>query len=106
MMLFATVACLALTGYIAWHRVPDSLAARKIEQTVQSPMSERRLVPYLIGATKEEATKLLKREGFEVGTVSVVAVPNREQRGKVDSQHPMQGSSAKPGSSVDLLIAE
>jgi serine/threonine-protein kinase len=100
------VACVALTGYIAWQKLPGAGTPKKIEQPVPAAMPERRLVPFLIGATKEEAIKLIKREGFEVGSVSVVAVPDAEKKGKVDSQRPSHGSVAKPGTTVDLLIGE
>jgi serine/threonine protein kinase len=102
----AIVACLALTGYIAWQRIPAPEAEKKTEQTAPGAMPERRLVPFLIGATTEEAIKLIKREGFELGSVSVVAVPNADKKGKVDSQRPSHGSVAKPGTTVDLLIGE
>ena len=100
----ATAACVALTCYVAWQRIPGAVPAEKTEQP--APMPERRLVPYLVGATKEEAIRLLKREGFVVGNVSVVAVPDSGKRGKVDSQRPPHGSAAKPGTVVDLLIGE
>jgi serine/threonine protein kinase len=105
-VILATVACVALTGYVAWQRIPNPEAGKKTEKPVQAVLPERKLVPYLIGATKEEAIKLLKREGFEIGGIRVVAVPNPEKRGKVDSQRPSHGSLAKPGTTVDLLIGE
>jgi len=105
-VIMATLACFALTGYVAWQRFPGGDAPGKSEMPVQAPLPERRLVPFVIGATKEEAIKLLKREGFEIGAVGVVAVPNPEKRGLVDSQHPTHGSVAKPGTTVDLLIGE
>jgi eukaryotic-like serine/threonine-protein kinase len=105
-VVIATVACLAFTGYVAWQRLPATATDDKSEQTAPAPLPARRLVPYLVGATKDEAIRLLKREGFAVGNVSVVAVPDSAKRGKVDSQHPAHGSSAKPGTTVDLLIGE
>jgi tRNA A-37 threonylcarbamoyl transferase component Bud32 len=105
-IMIATVICLSVTGYVAWRRLPDAYAANRSEQPVQAALPERRLVPFLIGASKDEAIKLLKREGFEPGNISVVAVPDSTQRGKVDSQRPAHGSLAKPGTTVDLLIGE
>ncbi len=105
-VLLATVACIALTGYVAWQRMSPPDRVTRTPQTVPAPLPERRLVPYLIGATKDEAIRLLKREGFEIGNVSVVAVPDSAKRGRVDSQHPAHGSVAKPGATVDLLIGE
>ena len=105
-VLIATFICFAVAGYVAWRRIPDAFAAEKTERTTQAALPERRLVPFLIGATKEEAIKLLKREGFEPGSISVVAVPDSTQRGKVDSQRPTHGSLAKAGTTVDLLIGE
>jgi hypothetical protein len=105
-VLLATVACVALTSYVAWQRLGGTELPRKAEQPTQAALPERRLVPFLIGATQEEAVKLLKREGFELGSVSRVAVPNPDKRGKVDSQRPPHGSAAKPGTTVDLLIGE
>ena len=102
----ATAACLALTAYVAWQRLPATAPDDTIEQAAPAPLPARRLVPYLVGATKDEAIRLLKREGFAIGNVSVVAVPDSGKRGKVDSQHPAHGSVAKPGTAVDLLIGE
>jgi len=104
--LVVMAALVAMTGYVAWERLPGAYAVTKSEIPSPAPLPERRLVPYLIGATKEEAIKLLKREGFEPGNISVVAIPDSAKRGKVDSQHPSHGSVAKPGATVDLLIGE
>lgn len=105
-ILLATFICLSVAGYVAWRRMPDAFAAVKSEHPVQAALPERRLVPFLIGATKDEAIRLLKREGFEPGSISVVAVPDSTLRGKVDSQRPTHGSLAKQGTTVDLLIGE
>ena len=104
--LVAMVVTLVLTGYVAWDRLPGAYAVTRIEHAPPAPLPERRLVPYLIGATKEEAIKLLNREGLELGNISVVAIPDSAKRGKVDSQRPTHGAVAKPGSTVDLLIGE
>jgi serine/threonine protein kinase len=105
-VLLATVACLMLTGYVTWKRVVKADVTVTPREAAMAVLPERKLVPYLIGATKEEAIKLLKREGFEIGGIRVVAVPDPDKRGKVDSQRPSQGSLAKPGTTVDLLIGE
>ncbi|HUI10528.1 MAG TPA: serine/threonine protein kinase [Bacteroidota bacterium] len=102
----AAVVCMAITGVVAWHRVPPAPAAPPPEKEEQAALPERRLVPYLIGATKDEAIRLIRREGFEIGAIRAVAVPDSSARGKVDSQHPAHGSVAKPGTTVDILIGE
>ena len=102
----AAVACLAITVVVAWHRVPRTAPAPppRIEQVAAVP--ERRLVPYVIGATKDEAIRLIRGEGFEIGAIRAVAVPDSAARGRVDSQHPAHGSLARPGTTVDILIGE
>ncbi len=104
--LVVMVATVALTVYVAWQRLPGAHAETRTENPAPTPLPERRLVPYLVGATKEEAIKLIKREGLEPGTISYVAIPDSAKRGKVDSQHPSHGSVTKPGTTVDLLIGE
>ena len=100
----AAVACVMLTGYVTWQR---GLKVRTTHpETATVAPAERRPVPYLIGATKDEAISLLVREGFEVGGVHAVAVPNPANRGKVDTQRPAYGTTAAPGTTVDLLIGE
>jgi len=105
-ILMATVASLMLTGYVTWQKVLRTDVATNHGSAAMAVLPERRLVPYLIGATKEEAINLLKREGFEVGGIHAVAVPDPAKRGKVDSQRPSHGSLAKAGTAVDLLIGE
>ncbi|HEX7572885.1 MAG TPA: serine/threonine protein kinase [Bacteroidota bacterium] len=105
-LVLATVACLMLTGYVTWQRaLKADVRTTPVEAATAIP-PDRKLVPYLIGETKEEAITLLRREGFEIGGIRVVAVPNPEKRGKVDSQRPSEGSMAKPGTTVDLLMGE
>jgi serine/threonine-protein kinase len=105
-VVLATAACLMLTGYVTWQNAlkADVKTTRRESVTVAPP--ERKHVPNLIGATQDEAIALLVREGFQVGGVRVVAVPNPENRGKVDTQRPLSGTMAAPGTTVDLLIGE
>jgi serine/threonine protein kinase len=102
----AAVACLMLTGYVTWQRALKAGVKTTHGEAALAVLPERKLVPYLIGATKEDAITLLRREGFEVGGILVVAVPNPEKRGKVDSQRPIYGTTANLGTPVDLLIGE
>lgn len=102
----ATLVCALLVGYkIREHSVK---AVVRVSQTapVENLEPPPKAVPSVVGATKEEATAILQREGFALGGIRVVAVPNPESRGKVDSQRPVSGAQAKPGSSVDLFIGE
>ncbi len=105
-VVLAATACLMLTGYVTWHntlrahvRTPPAQAAMTVPPVLKP-------VPNLIGGTKEEATRLLRDEGFEIGSIRVVAVPNPGNRGKIDSQRPLYGDMATPGTTVDLLIGE
>ena len=102
----AGVACLMLTGYVTWQKALKGSVKTTRAEAALAVLPERKLVPYLIGATKEEAINLLTREGFGVGGVRAVAVPNPGKRGKVDSQRPTYGTSAALGTTVDLLIGE
>jgi serine/threonine protein kinase len=105
-VVLAGVACLMLTGYVTWQKALKGGVKTTRAEAALAVLPERKLVPYLIGATKEEAITLLTHEGFGVGGVRAVAVPNPEKRGKVDSQRPICGTSAAPGTTVDLLIGE
>ncbi|HTR99386.1 MAG TPA: protein kinase [Bacteroidota bacterium] len=104
MVMLAAALCVAITGFIAWYRVPDAPPAPKKQE--QAALSEQRRVPYLLGATRDEAIRMLRREGFEVGAIRPIAVPDSTARGKVDSQHPAHGTIAKAGTPVDILIGE
>jgi len=104
--LLAAAVCIAITGVVAWQRLPATPTAPPPKQEEQAALPERRLVPYLIGATRDEAIRLIRREGLEVGAIRAIAVPDSNARGKVDSQHPAHGSVAKPGTPVDILIGE
>jgi beta-lactam-binding protein with PASTA domain len=95
-----------LTGYVTWQKALKGGVKTTRAEAALAVLPERKLVPCLIGATKEEAITLLTHEGFGVGGVRAVAVPNPEKRGKVDSQRPICGTSAAPGTTVDLLIGE
>jgi serine/threonine protein kinase len=105
-VLLATVACMMLTGYVTWQKGLKAGVRTTHRETTTIAPPELKPVPSLIGATKEEAITLLVREGFEVGGVLMVAVPNPENRGKVDTQRPTHGTMALPGTTVDLLIGE
>ena len=104
-VLLAIVVCMMLTGYVTWQKgLKADVRTTHMETSTFAPL-ELKPVPNLIGATKEEAIALLTREGFEVGGVLMVAVPNSE-KGKVDTQRPARGIMALPGTTVDLLIGE
>jgi serine/threonine protein kinase len=105
-VLIALVACMMLTGYVTWQKGLKANVRTMHRETATVALPEPKPVPNLIGATKEEATTILLREGFEVGGVLMVAVPNRENRGKVDTQRPVYGTLAVPGTTVDLLLGE
>jgi serine/threonine protein kinase len=105
-VLIAIVACMMLTGYVAWQKGLKANVRTTHRETPTVALPEPKPVPNLIGTTKEEATTLLLREGFEVGGVLMVAVPNPENRGKVDTQRPVYGTMAVPGTTVDLLVGE
>jgi len=104
--LLAAVLCVAITGVVALYRAPATSSAPPPKREQPAALPEQRRVPYLIGATRDEAIRLLRREGFEVGAIRPIAVPDSSARGKVDSQHPAHGSIAKPGTPVDILIGE
>jgi beta-lactam-binding protein with PASTA domain len=95
-----------LTGYVTWQKGLKANVRTTHRETATVAPPELKLVPNLIGTTKEEAMTLLAREGFEVGSVLMVAVPNSEEKGKVDTQRPVRGIMALPGTTVDLLIGE
>jgi serine/threonine protein kinase len=105
-VVLAMSACMMLTGYVTWQKAlkANVRTAHTESVTVEAPV--RKLVPHLIGATKDDAITLLKREGFAVGDVRMVAVPNPGDRGKVDTQRPLSGTMAAQGTTVDLLIGE
>ena len=105
-VLLAIVACMMLTGYVTWQKGLKANVRTTHRETATVAPPELKLVPNLIGTTKEEAMTLLAREGFEVGSVLMVAVPNSEEKGKVDTQRPVRGIMALPGTTVDLLIGE
>ena len=105
-VLLATVACMMLTGYVTWQKGLKANVRTTHRESATIAPPELKPVPSLIGATKEEAITLLTREGFEVGGVLMVAVPNPENKGKVDTQRPARGIMALPGTTVDLLIGE
>ena len=105
-VLRAIVACMMLTGYVTWQKGLKANVRTTHRETATVAPPELKLVPNLIGTTKEEAMTLLAREGFEVGSVLMVAVPNSEEKGKVDTQRPVRGIMALPGTTVDLLIGE
>jgi len=105
-VLLAIVACMMLTGYVAWQKGLKANVRTTHRETATVAPPELKPVPNLIGTTKEEAMTLLAREGFEVGSVLMVAVPNSEEKGKVDTQRPVRGIMALPGTTVDLLIGE
>jgi beta-lactam-binding protein with PASTA domain len=95
-----------LTGYVTWHKALKAPAKTTHREIATIAPPELKLVPNLIGATKEEAITVLVREGFEVGGVRVVAVPNPANRGRIDTQRPLCGTMAVPGTTIDLLIGE
>ena len=105
-VVLAIAACMMLTGYVTWQKALKANVRTIHTESVTVAPPERKLVPYLIGATKDEAIALLKREGFAVGGVRMVAVPNPGDRGKVDTQRPLSGTMAAQGTTVDLLIGE
>jgi serine/threonine-protein kinase len=105
-VLLAIVACMMLTGYVTWQKGLKANVRTTHRETATVAPQELKPVPNLIGTTKEEAMTLLAREGFEVGSVLMVAVPNSEEKGKVDTQRPVRGIMALPGTTVDLLIGE
>ncbi|HTO92822.1 MAG TPA: serine/threonine protein kinase [Bacteroidota bacterium] len=104
--MLAALFCVTVTGVIALYRPPGSAATPAPKKQEQAALTEQRRIPYLLGATRDEAIRLLRREGFEVGAIRPIAVPDSTARGKVDSQHPAHGSLAKPGTPVDILIGE
>ena len=105
-VVLAIAACLMLTGYVTWQKALKADVKSIHRETATLAPPEQKLVPSLIGATKDEAIALLVREGFQVGGVSMVAVPNPANRGKVDTQRPLFGTMAAPGTTVDLLVGE
>lgn len=101
-----TIVCALTAGYFMWQRsaVADVPPQRVGEVQAAEPAPKQ--VPNVVGRTKEEAISILQSSGFQVGGVQVVAVPEPGAKGKVDSQRPARGTTAKPGSVVHLLIAE
>jgi hypothetical protein len=73
----------------------------------EAPAAEPALreVPNVTGLTKEEAINKLRSSGFQAGRVGVVAVAEPAGDWKVESQRPVQGATARPGSVVHLLVA-
>jgi tRNA A-37 threonylcarbamoyl transferase component Bud32 len=103
---FAATALFALTaGYFVMQRSAVADVPAQGAGDVRTTESALQAVPSVVGRTEEEAMNILKSNGFQVGRIGVVAVPAREASWKVESQRPAQGTTAKPGSAVHLLIA-
>ena len=77
----------------------DNAVATAVFLAVTTPT-----VPDVVGLSLADATTALTAAGFTVGTVTTIltdAVP----AGDVVSQSPVAGTSAAPGSAVDLVLA-
>lgn len=64
---------------------------------------EQSPVPFVVGATAEEAVETIEAAGFEV---SLVNETSDEPVGHVTRQQPDQGAAAKLGSVIELFVSE
>ncbi len=62
------------------------------------------LVPRLLGGTLDEATRVLKELGLELGTID--RVPDAKAKDTVLEQSPAPGAGAAPGSRVNLKVSQ
>jgi serine/threonine protein kinase len=99
------VACVLVTGYFTWERFAVANVSSRRASVVTAPAPALREVPRVVGMTEEQAINTLQRSGFQAGRVGVVAVAEPAVSGRVESQRPAQGATAKPGSTVHLLVA-
>jgi serine/threonine protein kinase len=100
-----TVVCTLIAGYVVWQRSAVADVPPQRIEAYQPAESGLKDVPNVVGRTEEEAISMLKSSGFQTGRVGVVAVPEPAASWKVESQRPAQGTKAKPGIAVNLLIA-
>jgi len=89
---------------ISQNPAPQAMADKGSEITVVvSAGAERVDIPNVLGQTQTTATNRLRDEGFEVvvRTASNASVPE----GNVISTDPAPGESARPGSSVTIVVS-
>ncbi|MCF8099525.1 MAG: PASTA domain-containing protein [Desulfarculaceae bacterium] len=70
----------------------------------QAQLQAQRVVPRLVGMNAEQAAQTLARAGLRYKITSAGPAPRPEQAGRVASQSPGPGASAKSGSLVTLSV--
>lgn len=73
---------------------------------VNPPAEGLRSIPDVRGKTVSEAGRILREAGFKIAAIDPMDDPNPDNNGKVDSQIPMAGTEAKPGTAVNLVVAQ
>jgi eukaryotic-like serine/threonine-protein kinase len=83
----------------AGQRVEEGTEVRLVVSRGPEPVE----VPDVVGQTEDEARATLEDAGFEVGSVS--PRESEEEEGTVVEQSPPAGTSARPGSAVNLIVS-